>query len=293
MRRLIFIFFIILFFSSSSHSTEIGDPRSPAPVTGSLNPLRYSEGYVMGTIASLGSKGVIIYTLEGEIKLGHASAKGGFIDEGCVPDRIHVLLNSARFASFEQVWSQARIDCTVEINPWPFSSYAKEDLYPIRENKTPFVAIHFRSYFWLPLLKSENYLVRVYPVDSDILRDGEYYESKKMPVARTLRYEEGFLDGRIVKASLDGVIRKANEIVVQHGTGGNVFSILSVSDKAMFEFIIKTMLAGKMVRIHFVQLFRPMAKPINLIRGYDTNYRVFRVDVIPESSNDTPSKNIP
>ena len=292
-----FIFSIVLWFSNlpsvSADTSVIGDPNHPEKVTGSLNPLRYSEGYAMGILANLKSTGVVINTLEGDLKLGHLSSKGGIVDNACVPQVVNRLLRKKEVKNSEEANARATRECTLQVNPWHFSNLDEGLLRDIRQMENSNVAVFFRSYFWIPFVDSDNYLIRVYPVNRDILKVGDFYESDGMVLSRTIPYQKGYIDGRVVKASLDGVIRKAHEVLIQQGAGGDVFSRLSVDDNRVFDFIVKAMLSDRFLRIHYVRMFSTMAAPINAITGYDTSFRVFRVDIIDDPTVQQPAVESP
>jgi hypothetical protein len=83
-----------------------------------------------------------------------------------------------------------------------------------------------------------------------------------------------------VVASQDGVIRRRFRIIMQLGAGGGKFVDLNVPTRELFNYIVSAMATGRLLRVHFFTLYSPQALPSNLLRGYGTNLRVYRVDVL-------------
>src|ERR1700758_4467985 len=80
--RLVFLVAALSF--TARAESIIGGPRHPSEGMGSWNPMRLSEGYVLGVMSSHIDDGYFIHTLEGKIKLGHFSSMGGPVDGTCV-----------------------------------------------------------------------------------------------------------------------------------------------------------------------------------------------------------------
>lgn len=284
------IFSAIMAFCFSLHAQDrprkvptnnpmIGDVRSLAPVTGSWNPTRFEEGYVLGTLARVSSRGVIIQTLEGEIKLGVTSTRGGYIDTDCFDRETRSIPQENREAR-DQRRQRALQQCTVVINPWPFSHLNERLLTNFEQISGQLLMVFYRTYMWVPFTDTNNYISHVYFVNPELLKIGDVYDaSHLMPVTRTFHYATGIFEGRIVKAAMEGVVRKTYELIIQLGNTGDIFHQVSVSDKRLFDFALKAMSTGHYLRISYFQLYSPFAFPVNLVRGYNTKLRVYRIEV--------------
>lgn len=288
----------------------IGDPRQLEEVTGSFNPFRYREGYVLGVISRIASEDILFTTLEGEVKLGVRSTRGGVFDIQCY-NRLQKQVQSDHKSSGQPTSSETeeKIDegppaaeisspddiredlldsvtrekCTQYINPWHFSHQNEGLAGQIKKVQDSVVLIFYRSFTIMPFTETENILQRIYPTDGDLPLDQKRFEIPvDMPERLVPAY--GSYVGRVVMASYDGIIRKAYEVVIQLGSSGDVFRKLSVSDRQLFNFIVQTMARNRMVRVHFFRHFAPVGTAINVVEGYDTYFRVFRVEVLDKDA---------
>lgn len=264
----------------------LGDIHHLEPVEGFWNPNRYEIGYVLGILAHVASEGVIIKTIEGSIKLGSLSARGGFLDRRCYDRELARGQNQPADATPTppEILQQRAIDnCTEKINPWPFSRYNPSLLAGFQPGRGQFVLVSYRSYFILPFTESPNYFSKLYIVDPQIMPIGTRIDARsRMPVSRRLHYASGSVKGRIVQASLNGVVRRTWELVIQVGNSGDVFERLSVNDRELFEFALRAMSTGRFLQIGYYQLFSPIAAPYRLILGYNTNSRVHSIEVLSD-----------
>lgn len=255
----------------------IGDARHLATIGWSFNPMQYSAGYVLGTLVGVHKIGRIIQTLEGSVKIGQMSSAGGFVEPKCLE------MQKSRIKSgpnYQVELQQAEQRCTVLINPWPFSSQNQGLLEPLAAIGESEVVLYYKSYFWVPFTRSNNYLQRVYLVDPTLLPPNASYTVSIPWAAYIPRLVTGFYVGRVVQASLNNVIRKAREIVVQQGRGGGIYNQISVPSRKLFNFIIKAMATGRYMRVYYYQLIGPLAAPENLVAGYNTDYRAYKVQLL-------------
>lgn len=264
--------------STTVHSsTIIGDARHLHVIGWSFDPMQYSAGYVLGTLIGVHRNGRIIQTLEGSVKVGQASTAGGYVEQYCIDDAKSKLKSGPNYPVELQ---NAERRCTVTINPWPFSSeneYLLNQLASIGDSE---VVLYYRSYFYIPFTLSDNYLEKVYLVDPTLLPRRASFTAPIPLVARIPRLVTGYYVGRVVKASYNNVIRKAREIVIQQGVGGGIYNEIAVPDRALFNFIIETMATGRYVRLYYYVLMRPLAGPENIVRGYTTDYRAYKVELL-------------
>lgn len=84
---------------------------------------------------------------------------------------------------------------------------------------------------------------------------------------------DGFRIGYIVKASQKGLLVDSWEVTIQEGSGGNKFIDMSVTDKALYDFIYKCVKTGAKVKILYKDL-----GVLNILDPLkDTRYRVIGV----------------
>ncbi len=268
--------------SPQDQDSIFGDARNLEPVTGSWNPLRTEEGYVLGSLASVARRGVFVQTVEGEIKLGRFSSRGGFLDRSCFEAGVAEIESNTGVPATFQERQEIINRCTELINPWPFSNYDENLWAAVQRAGGDFILMFYRRYLVVPFTDSPNLFAKIYFVDPEILPVGAQKTASGLIFSRNFHYAQGSLEGRIVKASLNGIVRKTYEIIMQVGHAGDVFRAFSISDKDLFDFAIKTMATGRFVRVSFYELFSIVAIPQALVRGYDTDYRVFRIEVLPE-----------
>lgn len=287
--------FTVLFITARVDAQEtsnpiLGDIRQRQPVTGSWNPFRYDAGYVLGTVAQVSARGILIKTLEGQIKLGITSTRGGYVEKDCFDAEVDQRQSRNPKPLTDEERKQAAELCVVNINPFEFSHYNTDLVESLERINGRLVMAFYRSYYLLPLLESSNYIDKVYLVEPDILKPGAVYESNEISFARSVHYGAGSFEGRIVKASLEGIVRKAHEFIIQVGNTGDLFRAVSVSDEELFKFGIQAMSTGRYLQIGYYQLYSPLASPFNLLFGYNTDLRAHRIEVITDPRGDVPSR---
>lgn len=276
---------LLLFAAPIANAAE--NASKMQPIRGSWNPLRYEEGYILGALANVTSKGVVIKTLEGEVKMGVNSTHGGILSRDCYESQLEQLTQRLETghnsrAPNEQERSQAADVCTEPLNPWKFSSYNNGLLSKFDNVEGQMIMLFYRSYYLLPLLETSNYFSDIYVINPEALPEGAVAEASPMAIVRNFHYGVGYIEGRIVKAWMNNVVRKAYEIVLQVGPSGDIYHQISVNDKKLFDFAVKAMSTGRYLKVTYYQLYTPFAAPINVVRGYQTNQRAQRLEVIRE-----------
>jgi hypothetical protein len=279
---MIFVSLVSFFIFSSGTSAQNlgplqGDLNNMESTRSWWNPFRTSQGYVLGVLAGVQSRGILIHTLEGSLKLGVTSSRGGYLDKPCYDQ---LLAGNSRPNAQEQRIATEK--CTVVINPWPFSNYNQHLISRFENLGGQLILVFYRTYPILPFTNSPNFVSKIYFVDPKILDVGASYEARSMPISSTLNYASGFLEGRIVKASLDGVFRRSFEFIIQIGSTGDVFTVVSLSDRRLFEFGIKAMSTGRYLKVSYFHLFGPLALPSDLLFDYKTNLRAHKIEVLEE-----------
>src|SRR5690606_5946260 len=117
----------------------------------------YSEGYVLGVLSEVASRGIIIQTLEGSIKLGRLSSRGNIVDPHCFQretGRDIAELRGLR-GEFRGPEREAVDKCSEPFNPWAFSHLNQRLLSSIEQVGTNYVLVFFRSYLWIPFIQSD------------------------------------------------------------------------------------------------------------------------------------------
>jgi hypothetical protein len=128
-----------------------------------------------------------------------------------------------------------------------------------------------------------NYVQKIFPIDPDLPAFKFFSLDKgEMPVATAVNPAEGYTKGRVVKASMDHLIRKTYEITFQQGAHGTNFTRLSVNSSEMFDHLVLSMLTGKQVRIGYLRMFSWEGFWVSAVRGYKTYYRVTSVEILPD-----------
>ena len=258
-------------------SGVMGDARDIQRLGWSFNPMQYSAGYVLGTLTGVHKNGYIVQTLEGLVKVGAASTSGGYINKYCL-DRAREKLKQG--AGYPAQLQAAEQNCTVQLNPWPFSSeneYLLKKLALIGDSE---VVLFYKSYFWIPFVQSHNLLEKIYLVDPTVLPPKASFSVPIPVMAYVPRLITGYFIGRVVKASLDNVVRKAHQIVIQQGVGGAIYNQMSVPNRKLFDFTVRAMATGKYMRIFYYKLMEPFAFPDNITHGYKTNHYVYKVQLL-------------
>ena len=258
-------------------SGVIGDARDIQRIGWSFNPMQYSAGYVLGTLTGVNINGYVIQTLEGFVKVGASSTSGGYVNQHCLNEAKDKLKSGADYPA---QYAAAEQNCTVQLNPWPFSSENEFLLNKLAAIGDSEVILFYKSYFWVPFVQSPNLLEKIYLVDPNVLPPKA---SDQVPIpimAHVPRLVTGYFIGRVVKASLDNVVRKAHQIVVQQGVGGAIYNQMSVPNHKLFDFIVRAMATGKYMRIYYYELMEPFAFPDNLTHGYKTNHYVYKVQLL-------------
>ncbi len=258
-------------------SDIIGDARHIPPIGWPLDPMVYSSGYILGALTGVHKTGYVIQTLEGFVKVGEASTSGGYVNQRCFNQKKNNIKYGPNYPAEVQA---AQEDCTVELNPFPFSNLDEDLIAQLSSVGTSEVVLFYKSYFWLPFVQSQNYLEKVYLVDPTVLPPKATYEVPIPILAHVPRLVTGFYVGRIVKASLDNVIRKSHQVVIQQGTGGAIYTQVSVPNHRLFRFIVDAMATGRYLRLYWYGLMEPFAFPDNVAHGYKTYQYAYKVELL-------------
>lgn len=240
------------------------------------NPYYESQGFRLGYILDFARFGIVIPSYEGKLMLGFGSSPDSDIDPRCYATKM-------RNKVAPEI---AKKECLTVSNPWPFStldSSVFKQYSGYTDAKTAPVLVYYVRPTLSPeheVTNTKNFVEGIYRLNPNIKMasaiDGR--ESASELPAR-LNREEGYIEGRVVKASLDHPLRKSFEITIQEGPLGSNFKQMSVSSQDVFNYIVQTMLTGKLVRIGYLKL-QGLENDIYLIgKDYDTAYRVITVEL--------------
>lgn len=262
-------------------------PPNLRDIRRSYNPLVFSEGYVLGHVDKASVEGTVWEGFEGEILLGLNSVPGGVVEDECVNKKVKELQQGEKKQGKPspvrpQVREQAIDQCIARINPFPISSYATgwQDLLNQFRSTVDLSLIRYKGYWVHPLLGSPYFIKEVIPVKNYPLPVKSLDQMYRFPVYRTLHYGTSQVEGRAVIASMDGIIRKHYHLIMQSGVGGGKFVHIEVPTQILYDYIVRCMSAGKLIRVYYFILYEPQAYPSNMLLGYGTNLRAYRVDVI-------------
>jgi len=276
------LFFISLF-------TQAGTEFHQLPhISYFRNPYYYSEGFRLGFVLDFHRSGFPfwIWSYEGELMTGFGSDKMMVVDQYCMADEMAWISEIKDEQKKQTAMQAAKTQCYVFDNPWNFSTL-NAGLY---ETYLGFQNLQFTPvliYYVSPIFSfsraitnTSNFVEGIYSINPSLDIPKSYkVPSYDLPIAGTFNKDRGFKEGRIVTASLDHYVRKSFEVTLQEGPYGNNFRRMSVSDQEMFDFIVKAMLTGKMVRVEYVKITDIENEILRIGKSYDTPYRVVSLEV--------------
>lgn len=247
------------------------------------NPLVFSEGYILGQIVKPTTEGVVIKFFNAEILLGHNSVPARLYDEECIKTEMLKLSPTATARERSEAEQIARDYCSTRVNPFIVSSYNTAwHRQMSKAEGEPMALIYTRGYLIHPFLRSAYTVQELYPVNPKYRLPAPSMDvSESFRIYKRLHYGVSNLEGRIVMATMDGiVIRKRYHLLLQLGEGGGRFVHLDVPNRDIFDYIVRVMATGLPVRVSYYTLYSLEGLPSNLLRGYETNTRVFKVEVL-------------
>jgi len=241
-------------------------------------------GYKLGYIIDADIEGILFKTLEGKLKLGKDSSQGSILDSECYAHQIAQMDPHLDAGKVKIKRSEIETACQQVVSPWNFSSLHHDFLKDLQKSDTSPVLLYYRKYRYYPITQSDSIVEKVIPVDPHYpLPRTSMNVLDRYWFAKNFHYKMGFKDGRVVDAVLNGVVRDTYELLIQLGDSGNNFMRVSVTYRDMFDFIVECMASGKLLRIYYLELFGMEGTPKSLIFGYQTDYRVYQVDVLNQA----------
>jgi len=252
------------------------------------NPFADSLGYIMGTILNIQDEGMAVwrYRYEGSMMVGIGTQQGPLRDVECAV-KVKMAYDAQRKRETEktpgELFQRITDACTLLINPWRFSYFDERITNFYKSIHSTMVVVYYVHLPLAPqgLFTDTRHFVRgIWKVDPKLKiepsREVKWY---RIPVSRHLTAEKGIVEGRVVKATLEDPIRKTFEITVQQGERSDNFRPLSVSDPDLFDYIVRTMFTGRMVRIEYVKIFA-LSNIASNLAGFETYYRVTKVTLL-------------
>lgn len=260
-------------------------PPDVPKVRFTVNPLYSQEGFRMGHLLQFTS--VIGWHYEGSLMQGYASSPGPLVDQTCVQN----MTKAGRATTTAEIESI----CAFDENPWHFSAVDGTLFKEIQGSDQPKpVVVYYSRPIWSALGAIANLAPQV--MWSNTLNIAQKVWIVKPPdtmfkiysleqgelghIAEVISHAEGYVEGRVVKATLDHLLRKTYEITIQLGDGGNNFKRMSVNDPAMFDHLVLAMMSGKLLRLGYVHYFQSVEGWYSDLRGYQTLYRITSVEVL-------------
>jgi hypothetical protein len=288
-----FLCIFLTAFLSFGALAEVKLPAEIPKIRWTPDPLYSEEGFRLGTIIRFGEHW--FWHFEGQLMMGFDSNPGILMDHDC--ERIETkaadrLKNEKkRQAAIKNIAT----NCLIGANPWPFSVVDRNLFNQIGSSSvTPVVVYYTRAIaspagaVLVPSAKAlftstDNYVTQIWPIDPNFPAPSVYTEgSGELPPSDKVAFSSGTIQGHIVKASMDHLLFKTYEIVVQQSQGGSNFIRLSVDDSKLFDHIVMMMLTGKELKLNFTQLFSIEGYWLSIFPGYSTYYRVTSVQISDE-----------
>ncbi len=267
----------LLLFISTLGAAEVQDTRD------SWNPFITENGYQLGYLVDAGSKGLIVNTFEGSLKLGNDSSIAYVRDEVCYQRELSKINPQISETAKSALLNDASVSCREQVSPWRFSSFNTELVKNLQNLDHTAILVYFKRYKYYPITDTDSIVESVQAVDPNApLSQKSMNVLDRYWFSKHLKYQTGFKDGRFAKASLSGYIRDHYTLLMQLGDSGNIFMRLNVDYKDLYEFIVQCMATGRLLRVHFIQLYSVAAIPQSIIFGYNTDYRVYQVDVLDQ-----------
>jgi hypothetical protein len=285
---IIFIFSLLCsFFVNTANAAETQVSDLPH-VNYFRNPYYASEGFRLGFILDFHRAGFPfwIFSYEGQMMTGFGSDRIAAIDQYCMKDEMNWIEAIKDQNKKKAAIDQANQQCFVLNNPWHFSTLQSGiyqrylSLHDVQS--TPVLVYYVSPIVALShvITSTDNFIEGVYATNPNLNLPKSYrIPSSEIPIAERLNVDHGFVEGRVVTASLEHYIRKSFEVTIQEGPYGNNFRRMSVSDQTMFDYIVSAMLTAKMVRVEYLKITSFENSLLRIGRYYDTPYQVVGLEI--------------
>lgn len=206
----------------------------------------YSVGYRVGMISKFSVKGLMNKTGEGQMLMGRESTP-------------YIVTYKCGDGD----------TCRKTINPWYFSM-DKKDSHLMKPFAGEYVWVQYnQAQVKSPMFDTDYLITQI----GNIKRDTQLKTCVDPNVDGSK--SEGVRVGRIVKASMKGVMSKTGEVMVQLGNAGNQFKNMSVTD-TMYDCAVTALKSAKKVKVHYVQSW--FRNPFSS----DTTYAVSKIEAIQD-----------
>lgn len=296
----------LLIFTSLRPFAQTELPPNVPRIRWSPNPTFTEEGFRLGYMLRVEAR--LLWNFEGKFMMGFGSSPEMIRDRECESEFIDRISRQNRPDTRLSMMTQKDQLCSIEMNPWRFSMVSPALFNRFRELPLIPVVVYYTrstsSIFGATRTGSLrafttdtlNYVQDIFPTNPSSPAPNFFHiERGELPIAQTINPAAGFVEGRVVKASLSHFIRKSYEIIFQQGSLGNNYLRLSVNTQSMFDHLVLSMLTGEVVRLSYVRLFEVHGWLSSIFYAYSTNYRVTSVEILrnsepPAPPNMTPSQ---
>ena len=187
-----------------------------------------TRGFMMGRFQKLNFIGRTKKIIEGELLLGRDSFAVQDYDFHKKNHKQHI--------------ENPRLFCAELRNFYEIEKLVGK--YVIVEYKTPRKSTLIKC-------KAGNELVKIYPVkpyNSDV----KSYRSKSLSLGTQ---SPSISVGRIVNTVESGKHRVTWRLILQDGNGGNQFTLLNIADNGLYDFSVKALKYGDMVKVYCIDRF--------------------------------------
>lgn len=286
-----FTFFSLQVFADDAVDLMVDLDEIPRPRLNFVNPFFSTKGYILGEVGTIRNEGFPIwrYRYEGSLMQGIGNIPGPIIDNGCEEQRQSILVDRwMRGVNSKNEGLGVEVDgsfsenpCELGHNPLPFSFFSRRTAKKILYLRTGLEVFYFVRPTIAPqavLTRTRNFIGDVWPIDRSIELE-ESISSRGLPVSRVVTRERGVVSGRVILATVENVVFKTYEIIIQSVAQGNEFKALSVHDPRVFDYLVDSMFAGRRVKIEFVRI-APGTGMFSDLRGRWTHFRIVKVDLL-------------
>lgn len=276
MRSLCFLLTLLIPLATWAQKPDPNDTPADFPIIRfSMNPFYHSTGFYLGHVLNVRRMRPILSTYEGEMMIGFGSNPRPVVDRRCV--QAYVAAQKSGTPAENQL--AAEQECALFPNPWKFSSLSLSLRDAITVIKERPVVIFYTNYLWVPshiLTKTNNLAEAAFAVNPNLNLPSSF----RVPAWARIHPEAGNITGRIVKASMENLLIKSYEVIIQESENSDNFRAMSVNDGALFRYITQAMLTGKKMRIEYIRLYRPHSWFLSTLLNYATQYRIISVDLL-------------
>jgi hypothetical protein len=270
--------------------TEDQESGGPDVSYYNLNPFHVSRGYVLGRIwqaererpfgGALGAIAGIVYSpLVAQVRLGTSVMEVKVQDDACFASKSAEAENIPNAFQKEAALQAARDRCSHTITPFLFKTNNTEIESQVYRSMGSTVLLSYVESRIVIATDVDATVEKIWPIDPGRRLPRSYWDRiDHFPVSSWLHAERGSIEGRVVKAAVEGNIRESYAVTVEVGTTGNVFQDMNIATSDLYDFVIECMLTNRPLRLFYLDLTSIAELLPDLLRGYRTPYRIYRVE---------------